>query len=332
MMRIRQIQPSDYATYQGLAFSAGLGITTLPQNPELLQGKFQHSIESFEKNVTSPKNELYLFLLEDLSTQQIGGVCGIYSKTGVTEPCPYFHFKMEENIPLINKILLNNGPSEICSLFLRPEFRRSGTGRLLSLSRFLFIATHRQKFEKTIIAEMRGVIDINRHSPFWDGVGRHFIPIEFSSLMKMRENNEMEIFQKMPKHPIYLSLLPDPVQNAFGKVHEHTKPALHMLMQEGFEKSVYMDLFDGGPRIEASLDHLRVVAESSLGDVEKIQKLPLSTDFLIANTQLPYRACLGSIASEGSGLSISKEVAEALEVNLGDSIRYVSLHPKEKIS
>ena len=48
----------------------------------------------------------------------------------------------------------HNGPCEIGSLFLHPDYRRNGTGRMLSASRFLFMAEHKHRFETQVIAEM----------------------------------------------------------------------------------------------------------------------------------------------------------------------------------
>src|SRR6185503_16458836 len=55
--------------------------------------------------------------------------------------------------------------SELCSLYLHPASRHSGQGRLLSLSRLLFIASHPERFKSTLMAELRGVIDRREVSP-----------------------------------------------------------------------------------------------------------------------------------------------------------------------
>jgi arginine N-succinyltransferase len=53
----------------------------------------------------------------------------------------------------------HNGPAEIGSLFLSPEYRGRDAGRLLQLSRFLFVAEHPDAFEPQVVSELRGVID-----------------------------------------------------------------------------------------------------------------------------------------------------------------------------
>ena len=102
----------------------------------------------------------------------------------------------------------HNGPCEIGSLFLHPDYRRDGNGRLLSLSRFLFMAEHRQRFEPQVIAEMRGVIDDQGRSPFWDAVGKHFFEIDFPKADYLSMVNKKFIADLMPRHPLYVPLLP----------------------------------------------------------------------------------------------------------------------------
>ena len=67
---------------------------------------------------------------------------------------------MRKEIQVLHLVRQHSGPCEICSLFLAPEHRRAGgnLSRLLSLSRFLFMAEFAKTFEPTVIAEGPGVI------------------------------------------------------------------------------------------------------------------------------------------------------------------------------
>ena len=47
------------------------------------------------------------------------------------------------------------GSTELCSLFLHPDYREGYNGKWLSKCRFLFIAQYPQLFTTKIIAEMR---------------------------------------------------------------------------------------------------------------------------------------------------------------------------------
>ncbi len=68
----------------------------------------------------------------------------------------------------------HTGSSELCTLFLDPDWRKEGNGYLLSKSRFMFMAAFRDKFNDKVVAEMRGVIDEHGYSPFWQSLGKRF--------------------------------------------------------------------------------------------------------------------------------------------------------------
>ncbi len=51
----------------------------------------------------------------------------------------------------------------------------------------------------------------------------------------------------MPRHPLYINLLPKTAKQVIGKVHESTLPARKMLKDRGFRYQGYVDIFDGGP-------------------------------------------------------------------------------------
>lgn len=74
----------------------------------------------------------------------------------------------------------HTGHSELCTLFLDPDYRHGENGKLLSKVRFLFIAAFRERFSRRLIAEMRGFSDENGRSPFWESVGHRFFSIEFA--------------------------------------------------------------------------------------------------------------------------------------------------------
>lgn len=71
-------------------------------------------------------------------------------------------------------VTITPGSSELCTLFLDPEWRKEGNGYLLSKSRFMFMAAFRDKFNDKVVAEMRGVIDEHGYSPFWQSLGKRF--------------------------------------------------------------------------------------------------------------------------------------------------------------
>ena len=177
--------------------------------------------------------------MEDLSKGAIIGTCSIYSKVGGFEP--FYHYQIEQsrhassdldvekNIDVLHLSEVHDGPTEIGSLFLSPDYWGSGHGRLLSLSRFLFMADFKERFENEVIAEMRGVVDDQGKSPLWSALGAHFFQIDFPKAETMSSKSKKFIADLMPKHPIYIPLLPQKAQEVIGEVHDNTRPALSLI-------------------------------------------------------------------------------------------------------
>ncbi|MBA3722609.1 MAG: arginine N-succinyltransferase [Parachlamydiaceae bacterium] len=337
MIIIRPISQKDQDVFVEYSFNSTLGIRNLPRGKEKLHDKIIQSEQSFLKDVHKPSNEQYFFVLEDLSTGKIGGTCGIIASFN---PSNSLNFKVHnvkhhtknkhiiQDIPLLKLTAPIKEASEICSLYLHPSYRHSGLGRLLALSRFLFIASHPYRFKKKIIAEMRGFINENLISPFWESVGRHFCNLSFVELMSCIDQGTIEIHDIFPKHPIYLSLLPPEAQNAIGKTHESTKPAVLMLQNEGFKVINEVDALEGGPNLIAPITRIRSITKSKVVQIDITNDLfEEKNDFLLSNTRMDFRACCGHIEvlSKTKGL-ITADVAEALHLKKGDMIRYVSAH------
>src|SRR5881394_1181145 len=147
MLVIRPISLEDLAALYEMANRAGYGLTSLPRDRELLQNRIVESQESFARIGQKPRGEHYLFVLEDLTTGKAVGTCGIVAKVGGFEP--FYAYKVEtaivesdvlnvrKEMKCLKLVTDHNGPCEIGTLFLAPEYRKDNNGRLLSLVRFL---------------------------------------------------------------------------------------------------------------------------------------------------------------------------------------------------
>jgi len=321
---------------------SGHGLTTLPRDPEVLKKRITHSERSFTQRDDRPRGEDYLFVMEELFTGKLVGVCGIISKIGGFEP--YYFYRLEthhhesKSIQVKNDVLslhfhfVHNGPAEICSLYLLPDFRNAQNGRFLSLSRFLFIAENRKHFETEVIAEMRGMVNDSGHSPFWDAVGAHFFKIDFPEADSMYMKSKKFIEELVPKYPIIANLLPEDARHVIGRVHPNTEPAKRILEQEGFKFAGLVGLFEPGPVMTAEIDKVRTIRESVVGVITEIaDKSFRSETFIIARTGAKFRATLGGVVQlKTGGLKISSVTAAALKLRLGDKIRYATFKPKDK--
>lgn len=336
MYVVRSITAKDAEDFVAMAFDASIGMTSMPKNKEVLHQKVESAVDSFRRDIQTPGSELYLFVLENSENGEIIGTCGIAAKTGLSNPIYFYrietHYKnpsfipSPQKIPIMRVVQYKDAPTEICSLFLSHKNRSAGFGKLLSLSRFLFIAAHTQRFEKIVYAEMRGFVDQHNFCPFWEGIGKHFVDIDFVELMHIRDIETIDVAQALPMYPIYLHLLSKEVQDSLGKVHPSTIPALQMLIREGFSLTEEIDVFDGGPKIEAETKEINTVKNSIVGKVEEIvYKMPESNRSLISNEGLTdFRACLGSVqTNQHGGLILDAESAKALKIEVGNSIRYI---------
>lgn len=338
MIVIRPVTLDDLEQLIELAGMTGYGLTTLPKDRELLRGRILDSQRGFERILEKPRGETYLFVMEDLKTGRVVGTSAIVSKVGGFEP--FYAYKIETSIHesdvlnvrkenrFLKLVAEHNGPCEIGSLFLAPEYRKDGNGRLLSLVRFLFVAERPKRFDPMVIAELRGVIDDQGRSPFWDALGRHFFDIDYPNADYLSMVNKKFIADLMPTHPIYIPLLSAEAQSVIGKVHEQTAPALKILEEEGFKFSGMVDIFDAGPIVSCPRDQIRTVRQSSAGALAEITDESMRSEiFIVATSKRDFRACKGPLEILKNGVRLSGATALALNVKVGDTVRFAALRP-----
>jgi arginine N-succinyltransferase len=341
MVVIRPVELDDLDDLVELAKGTGFGLTTLPQDRYVLRRRIATSQEGFASEAIGPAGETCLFVLEDLDAKKVVGTAGVVSAVGLTEPFYTYNLettviqskmlKLRKEIQILHMMAERNGPAEIGSLFLHPAYRRDRNGRLLSLSRFLFVAEQPQRFEGTLIAEMRGVIDDKGNSPFWDALGRHFFNMDFPEADKLILVDKQFIADLMPPWPIYVCLLPPEAREVIGKVHMETKPAIRLLEEEGFAFNGRIDIFEGGPVVGCRRDDIRTIRDSIRATVTAVVDDPFDGEMmLISNARHEFRACKATIQAldDPAQVRLAAPVAKALQVEPGQAIRYAPLHPK----
>lgn len=327
MFRLRTYQSKDLDAVIDLAHQAQIGMTNLPKNRERLKGMGELSLRSFQEEISKPALHFYIFVLEDAKTHDIIGISGIKSITPVLEyyqvssiTLPRLFEEVPHQFQILERVKYTHGPSEICALFLSEKARQQGLGKLLSLSRFHFMAAFPLRFTDQLFADMRGIIHPNGDCPFWDGVGRHFLPLPFTKFMELRDQKEDPISSLMPSLPIYIDLLPESVKNAIGQTHVNTHPALKMLLELGFSPTGEVDLYDAGPRVIAKTSSIKTIKESKTIIIDSIAKELNAPPRLISNENLDFKSAWGQIDIKSR--TIDKQTAEALDVKIGNTIRY----------
>ncbi|WP_323168434.1 arginine N-succinyltransferase [Pseudomonas atacamensis] len=334
-MIVRPVKVSDLPALMTLVEQAGPGFTTLPANEDRLAHRVRWAQRAFAEQVERADAD-YLFVLED-DEQRVVGVSAMAGAVGLREP--WYNYRLGVTVSSapdlgiqrqIPTLFLNNeltGQSELCSLFLRHDQRNGSNGRLLSLGRLLFVAEFPHLFGEKMIAELRGSADENGCSPFWDSLGRHFFQMDFTHADHLSGlGNKAFIAELMPRQPLYTCLLTEQAQAAIGQTHPNTQPALKILQAEGFAHKGYIDIFDGGPVIEAPIRSIRTVRDSleltlSLGTHDEQAPLWLIHNRRLENCRIT--AAHGRLV--GNSLVVDRLTAKRLQLQPGNSVRAVLL-------
>lgn len=334
MLAVRPVRNDDLDAVLALAERSGGGLTTLPNDRENLRRRIRDAVRGFETMGEAPRGGSYLFVMEDLRGHALCGTAGIVSKVGGFDPFYAYEIRVSvhesealgvrKEVRCLHLVQEHSGPCEIGSLYLAPEFRGREAGRLLSLARFLFMAEHRALFDPIVIAELRGVVDAEGRSPFWDALGRNFFDMDFHRADSLGSDQKRVIADLMPRHPIYIPLLSAEAQAAIGEVHAEARGARRILEAEGFEFSGRVDIFDGGPMLQCAIENIRSIRESGRSAIAAISATPPEgPECILSNTAEDFRAVSGRISTQGDGVVIDRRTALALELTVGDTVRHV---------
>jgi arginine N-succinyltransferase len=348
MFYIRPIAREDLPALLALSENTGSGLTSLPANAERLGQRIGRSLASFSGNSTEA-DACYVFVLVDGASGAVVGISAIEAAVGLSEPWYNYHVgtqvhaSRELDVYTASPTLFltndHTGDSELCSLFLDARHRRAKNGPLLSKARLLFIAEFAQLFAPKVIAELRGRLDTDGKSPFWEGLGRHFFVMEYSRADYLTGIGQKAfIAELMPRHPVYATLLPAAARAVIGEVHADSQPARAMLEAEGFRYEGYVDIFDAGPTLECFRDNIRAVRQSEsfavkIGDRDPTpHNLTEDVVWLVANRNFEgFRATVAHAPARFVQFPLLPQTAAALGVADGDTVRAVPLAARDAV-
>lgn len=330
MLVMRQSRLDDFDDLMELAELSGPGFTSLPVDEELVMNRLRSSDKAFSRQPAGPQQGKFLMMMEDVHTGTVAGCCAV--KAGIGMVRPFFNYRIitilqssnvvQRRFSMDALVLTNEfmGYTEVGTLFLKKEFRGGGAGRLAAQSRYLLMAAAPDEFGEMVLAELRGVVNKDGISPFWEGVGRKFFEMDFQEAdYHSGVTDGQFIMDLMPKYPIYVDLLAPEAREVIGRCHVEGIGALKLLEWEGFRFERVVDIFDGGPQVSTVRDNIRTIRESrevvfEPGDVDTSGPSALvSTDELEG-----FRVTWAHFSERGtSRIVLNEETLDALKIKPG---------------
>ena len=189
MLVVRAARSGDHDAFVELARAAGPGFTSLALEAEALNAKLVNSEKAFDGKLTDPSDCVYQLMLEDSESGQVLGTSAVKAMVGVKKP--YFDFKVftfaqaskeaNRRFDMDAMMLVNDfaGATEVGSLFVRDGLRGTGAGGLTAKARYMLVAAARERFGERILSELRGVVDEDGDSIFFEHVTRPFFRMSF---------------------------------------------------------------------------------------------------------------------------------------------------------
>lgn len=330
---VRPSRESDLDSLYDMAKLTGGGFTNLPPDRKALRAKLARSAAAFGKAADEAGDDLYLLILENTETGKVAGTAQIFSRVG--QLWPFYSYRIGTlaqrskeldrtfRAEMLTLTTDYEGYSEVGGLFLHPRERAGGLGLLLARSRYLFIRQHRARFGARLLAELRGVIDEAGGSPFWDGLAGKFFGMNFQEADEFNAvHGNQFIADLMPKHPIYIAMLPETARAVIGLPHPSGRAAMRMLENEGFTHEGYIDIFDGGPTMAATIDQVRSVREATDATVRAIDGAS-GEKVLAATGRLGDFRAAYALADGTTDVTLDPDGAHLLRVRTGDAIVHV---------
>src|SRR5690606_32387298 len=120
-------------------------------------------------------------------------------------------------------------------------------------------------------------------------------------------------------------MLPASAQEVIGQARPASQMVYDTLMGEGVESDTYIDLFDGGPVVQARPGALHTVHASPTPSLRIGQSLGPTGSWRVANAQVrDFRACLIPLGwNPGEPVILDAQLAQLLNVTEGDSLRLI---------
>jgi arginine N-succinyltransferase len=339
MFVVRPVETSDISAFEAMVAGGTPGVHTLPRTRATIAQAVECSIASFAAAPQAPSDESYLFVLE--TEGALAGTATIAATAGAHGT--FFAFrndvlnqvsrdlKISHNVHALSLCSDLTGHTQLSGFFL-PQRRQREAAILLSRARLMFAALAPHRFAERFFASMSGLTDADGESPFWEALGRKFFQMDFLAAERLVEGarNRSFIVELMPHYPVYVPLLPLAAQQALGQVHGDGRLACGILRDEGFEADAYVDVFDGGPILQAPRKALNAFVRALPRKVAVADGHGAGERgaYLIASArEQRFRAVLAECAGPewSDSVALDDDVLRALQTLPGDDVLCLKL-------
>ncbi|TWI61483.1 arginine N-succinyltransferase [Pseudoduganella lurida] len=347
MYVVRPVETADIPALESLAAVTMPGVHTLPRSRDRIEMAVERSLASFAAQVDIPSEESYLFVLESIDegtgARRISGTAAIFASAGSNGT--YFSFRNDVIQQVSRDLNISHSVhaltlcseltaySQLSSFYVEEGVLQRPEAALLSRSRLLYAAQQPQRFGDRFFVPLAGVTDAEGQSPFWNALGRKFFQMDFLDAERVigGARNRTLIVELMPHYPVYVPLLPGDAQAVMGQIHPSGELAFNLLTAEGFEADEYIDIFDGGPILQAHKHGLRTFTRSQR---LRVRMAPAAAnrgprvDYAICNDGSDaFRAVTLSSPdlADCEAVALTPELCEILRVAEGDSVTCVRI-------
>ena len=337
MYVVRPVEVADIGALEAMAAASMPGVHTLPRTREGIHAVVERSIASFAAHVDIPSEESYLFVLEDLRTREVVGTAAIHASAGSNGT--YFAFRNDVIQQVSRDLNISHSVhaltlcseltaySQLSGFYLRNRDSAGMEAALLSRARLLYAVLAPHRFGDRFFVPLAGRTDPDGQSAFWNALGRKFFKMDFLDAERVigGARNRTLIVELMPHYPVYVPLLPGDAQAAMGQIHPSGQLAFNLLTQEGFEADEYIDIFDGGPILQAHKGSLRSFSGSQVRRVETAgpaQSPESLVNYAVASSEQHFRAVTVACppAETSQVVCLPREAQQALGVTQGDNV------------
>lgn len=327
---VRPVQLDDVSQMVDLAKQFNL--LNLPGDKKSIQAKIEKSVSSFAGENKKEKSE-YIFVVEDIEEDLVVGSSLIMAKHG-TEATPHNYFKVlkrnhyseDLGIGFIHQVLrfaMNiDGPTEIGGLLVDKIYRRrpEKLGKLASLSRFVFMGLHPDKFEKKVLCELTPPLGEDGKSDFWESLGRRFTGLPYQEADLLSQSHKEFISSLFPEEDVYLCTLDTKARSVLGRVGNETKPAQHLLESIGFTYQDEVDPFDGGPHYGCDTQKIAPIAQGRKLKIAQFKDPQFKDNGLIGFGEQDFRCIASSFDLRDNEISLPEHQRKILQADLGTEV------------